>query len=356
MTTAPIAQADRPLRHRDALATYPASGRHFDLAASLLSLWMIGGLYLDGSAHHHVPDLIETFFTPWHAVLYSGFLLHAGLLLATQWRNVWRGHSWQRALPRGYTMSLWGAAIFMFSGIADLLWHEAFGFEVGLEALVSPSHLTLAVGGMLMITGPLRASLHHQRTTDEPHRARASFPVLLSLLAVFSVLTFFTGDFAIITYPNLMAIRPTGATFFPDIHGLASTLIPAAILTGVLLFAIQRWTLPVGGLALLIVGNGLLMVAFHLKEVYLYPQTQAAVVVAGLVAEVLYRVLKPSADTPLRLRVFAFSVPVSLFGAFFVILISTAGLWWSIHLWGGAVFLAGVTGLLLSYLSLPANR
>ena len=53
---------------------YAAGGRYFDLIVSLLSLWIIAGLYLDGSAHHHIPDLIETFFTPWHAVLYSGFL------------------------------------------------------------------------------------------------------------------------------------------------------------------------------------------------------------------------------------------------------------------------------------------
>lgn len=360
MTTTPMVQAAaHPQRH--ATNAYPAGGRIFDLVASLLSLWMIAGLYLDGSAHHHVPDLIDTFFTPWHAVLYSGFLANALLLLITQWRNLWRGYAWQRALPRGYTLSLWGAGVFMVSGVADILWHEAFGFEVGLEALVSPSHLTLAVGGMLLITGPLRASLQRQAGAASHSGSstldwRDHLPVVLALLAVLSVLTFFTGDFAILTYPHLMVIRPSGGnTFFQDMHGLASTLIPATMLMGTLLFAIQRWTLPVGGLALIILGNGLLMVGFHLREVYFYPQTQLAVVVASVVAEALYHGLKPSAARPLALRVFAFIVPMSLFGALFAILIATAGVWWTIHLWAGAVFLAGVTGLLLSYLIVPAK-
>jgi hypothetical protein len=139
-------------------SSYPAGGRRFDLIVSLLSLWILAGLYLDGSAHHHIPDLIETFFTPWHAVLYSGFAASAGLLLITQWRNVSKCYRWTHSLPKGYMASLVGAVIFMFSGGADFLWHTAFGFEVGLEALVSPSHLALAVGGVLMISGPLRAT------------------------------------------------------------------------------------------------------------------------------------------------------------------------------------------------------
>ena|SRR5919109_193336 len=42
-------------------------------------------------------------------------------------------------------------------GIADLAWHEVFGVEVALDALVSPSHVPLAAGGLLILTSPLRA-------------------------------------------------------------------------------------------------------------------------------------------------------------------------------------------------------
>ncbi len=51
-----------------------------DGAVALAGLALIGGLYLDGWAHIHRPGL-ETFFTPWHGVLYSGFLLLAAALV-----------------------------------------------------------------------------------------------------------------------------------------------------------------------------------------------------------------------------------------------------------------------------------
>jgi|GEM_PF-2016261 len=122
---------------------------------------------------------------------------------------------------------------------------------------------------------------------------------------------------------------------------------------GVILFALRHWTLPPGSLTFLIVGNGLLMTWFHLKEVYMYPQILVAVFVAGIAADVLYSLLRPSAVRVHALRLFAFAVPAILFALFFVILIITAGIWWSVHLWTGAVFLAGVIGLLLSYLTHP---
>ncbi len=36
-------------------------------------LWLLAGLSLDGWAHRNRPEL-ESFFTPWHAVFYAGFI------------------------------------------------------------------------------------------------------------------------------------------------------------------------------------------------------------------------------------------------------------------------------------------
>jgi hypothetical protein len=336
--------------------TNPLGSAYLDLISAVLSLWMVAGLFLDGSAHHHIPDLIETFFTPWHAVLYSGLLANVVWLGIQQWRNVGKGYAWSRALPKGYRLSVIGTGIFMFGGVADLLWHTAFGFEVGLEALVSPSHLVLAVGGALIVTGPLRSALH--RLDPQPRLGwRDGLPVVLSLMSVLSILTFFTGDFTIISYPNFMVHGPTsGSTFYQDIHGLASVLIPAMIVNGVLLFAIRRWTLPAGSMTAILVGNTLLMTWFHLKEVYPYPQTILAMIVAALIAEVLYWRLKPSVSKSTALHVFSFAVPAVLFAAFFVSLLTTTGMWWSIHKWAGSIFYAGGAGLLLSYLIPPAAK
>ena len=39
-----------------------------------------------------------------------------------------------------------------------MLWHLAFGIEIGLDALVSPTHLLLLTSGVLLLTCPLRAA------------------------------------------------------------------------------------------------------------------------------------------------------------------------------------------------------
>src|SRR6266571_3197808 len=47
--------------------------RGFEWTVVALSTWLMAGAYLDAWAHRHLARL-ETFYTPWHAVLYSGML------------------------------------------------------------------------------------------------------------------------------------------------------------------------------------------------------------------------------------------------------------------------------------------
>jgi hypothetical protein len=51
--------------------------------------------------------------------------------------------------------------------------------------------------------------------------------------------------------------------------------------------------------------------------------------------------------------VFSFATPFSFFLLYFATLILSSGVWWRIHMWLGAPFLAGLVGLSLSYLSRP---
>ena len=75
--------------------------RRFDWAVVALSGWLIGGIHLDAWAHHRVAATLETFFTPWHGVLYSGFLALAGLLIGAAGFNARRGVPWGLAVPPG---------------------------------------------------------------------------------------------------------------------------------------------------------------------------------------------------------------------------------------------------------------
>lgn len=79
----------------------------------------------------------------------------------------------------------------------------------------------------------------------------------------------------------------------------------------------------------------------------------SALVGAALLCDLLLVWLRPSADRPDRLRVFAFLAPVLLTSSYFAALLATEGTRWSIHLWSGAIVLTGIAGLLLSYLLVP---
>src|SRR5438105_14992862 len=79
----------------------PASSARLDWVTVALSTWFIGGVFVDGWAHNHIPQL-ESFFTPWHAVLYSGFAATALLTLGIFLRNIAAGFHWRSALPSGY--------------------------------------------------------------------------------------------------------------------------------------------------------------------------------------------------------------------------------------------------------------
>jgi hypothetical protein len=311
-------------------------------------------VYLDGFYHHHNPGVFETFFTPWHAVLYSGMLSATAFLTYHQWRNLRNGAVWSRSLPYGYLPALFGSVIFTIAGVGDFLWHSAFGIEVGLEALISPTHLALASGSFLMLTGPLRSAQRYRTTA---RGWGAMLPVVLSMMSALSMLTFFTKPFTIIAFPNLMAVAPIGEDFFfQNVQALSGVLIPSALLMGVLLYGVTRWQLPFGSFTLILVGNGLLRMFLHSRETYLYPQVLIAIISAGIAADLLYVLLKPALTRRLALRIFAFSVPSILFAMFFLVMLNTTGIWWSVHLWTGSIFLAGVVGVLMSFLLLPSEH
>lgn len=343
-------------------ADRPADSLRFDLAAALCAMWFIGGLFLDGWAHNN-GRVDNTFFTPWHAVLYSGFASVGLLLAAAQMRNVFRGYRWTHALPSGYLPSLFGVILFGFGGGFDFWWHETFGFEANMEALLSPAHLLLATGSLLFVSGPLRAA-YQRRVKGE--KWSEMLPAVLSLAVLYALLTFFSQYANIITNPAAFVFPPGSSRSIFDVAGLASILIPAALMMGVLLFALRRWTtLPPGAVLLILTTNGALMWLMNLDETQDFPLMLLPPIAAGILAEMLLRTLRPSARPDaataarISLRVFSFLLPFVLNLGYIILLNASAGnvrrpgLWWSIHMWLGVVFLSGAVGVFLSYLAAP---
>ena len=140
-----IVKAIRPAR--------PLAARRDDMIGGLCGIWMISGLFLDGWAHRNQKP--ETFFSPWHGILYSGFTASALWMLYVIRRHQRPGVPWRTTLPVGYGFRAAGVGVFGVAAVADLIWHTIFGIEVDIEALLSPSHLLLLTGGLLMSVGPI---------------------------------------------------------------------------------------------------------------------------------------------------------------------------------------------------------
>lgn len=333
------------------LDNQPLGSRSYDWIVVLLSFWLVAGMVMDGWAHNHIPEL-ESFFTPWHAVFYSGFLAFAGFLAATLVRNRAKGYPWRRAMPPAYELTVLGVLIFIAGGTGDLIWHEIFGVETGVEALLSPTHLMLALGGSLMVSGPFRVCWQQRCNQDQPMGSWIDLlPALLSLTFLLSIWTFMTqfGHPLVDTWAAA-AVRPR-TQHVPMLRhslGIMSILLQAGLLMGLVLLAVLRWKLPLGSLTLIFTLNATLMSFMH--DQYRFIPAAAA---AGLLADLLRRWLRPSRVRSGAVRLFAFAVPAIYYSFYFIVVMVTQGLDWSVHLWTGAIALAGAVGLLLSYLLIP---
>jgi hypothetical protein len=318
--------------------------RAFDWWMALGSSWMVVGLYLDGWAHRHLQDL-DTFFTPWHGVLYSGFLACALLLTWRRFRTPMSGPSRSGTLPPGYGPSFLGVVIFTLGGIGDLVWHTLLGVEADLDALLSPTHLALAAGGVLIISGPFRTEWVRQPSNALTFTQ--AVPMLISLTLVLSVFAFFT-QFAHPLVHLWSAGQSPSHPFMPQALGIASILLQTALLTGAILFAVRRWHLPFGSFAFVIALNAALVGGLEN-----HPDFAWLGVICGLIADTLVWTLKPSMSRPTAFRVFAGLVPATFYALYFAALARAAGVWWSIPMWAGSIVLAGAVGWLLSLLILP---
>jgi hypothetical protein len=251
-----------------------------DAVAAVLGAAVTVAIYLDGRAH--LLNLPDSFFTWWHGLLYGGVTALAGWLMLLGWTNGARGGRPLR-MPAGYGLSLAGAVLFFVGGVADLVWHSILGIEVGLDALLSPSHLWLFVAGALMLSGPVRAARARQASTTEPPGWPAVTAVTsLAGLAAFalSFLSAFYTDGPGRSLPHYPEGTPEHAAVeIPASWGLASFLVTAMVLALPMAYLVLRWRLPFGTVTAYSVAIALLAVTLmDFRRLFLV----AATAVAGL--------------------------------------------------------------------------
>jgi hypothetical protein len=329
-------------------------GGRDDAITIVLGLWLMGGVFIDGWAHNS-RTLVEGFFTPWHAVLYSGYAASTAWLCWLVLRQRRTGRAGLAAIPRGYELGLAGAFLFGIGGLGDMLWHITIGIETGLKALLSPTHLLLFVGMLLIMTSPFRSAWYAPDPVGSAPAFRAFLPALLSLMAAVNATSFMGGYYWALLDDYFASGRPrlylplNGSRGGQEL-GLYGILLTNIVLLAPLLLALRRWQLPFGSVTLLFTINTILMNA--LDEFSAAGMIPVALV-AGLAADLLIRALRLGDGRPLALRLFAALVPLLFWSLYFFAGWLTRGIGWPPEIWTGAIVLTTLSGLGLSLLTVP---
>lgn len=340
-------QAQTSAAQSTAKTGYPAGSLRFDWAMTGLSAIYLAGLWIDGWAHFH-GEVDGSFFTPWHFLFYSAFGLVALFLGYNQIRNINRGYAFTRALPKGYWLSLIGVVVFALGGIGDMVWHTLFGIEAGTEALLSPSHIMLAIGMALVFTGPVRASwLRAKEATDEIRGWWALGPMIVCMTLFLTLIMFFTSYAHPVVSPHAFT---RGLQSAQDM-GVISILFQSFVLSGVIGLMAWRWRLPFGAFTVVLTANTALLTL--LNDLYVFIP---AALIAGIILDVLVWWLKPSPQRTWQFFTLMFAAPFTYYALYFATVQSVSGIRWSVHVWTGAIFLAGVVGALVAMLISAATR
>src|SRR5262249_30100470 len=235
----------------------------------LFSMCMLGGTLTDAWAHVNRLGTLEGFFTPWHALLYSGVMATSGWTFWLAYRR--RGHAprwWRDGWPAGYRLGAVGAPLLGAGAVGDMIWHEVLGVEASLEAVLSPTHLVLLVGAVLLLSSPLRSWW----SADAPGGMPAA-------IAVASLVLTTTAVSAFVMYASaFLSVAPTrpydGLLGTPSANsaslGFASYLVTTMLLV-VPLLMVYRWRAVPG------TATGLVRaVALFAMVTFEFPMPQAA--------------------------------------------------------------------------------
>jgi hypothetical protein len=330
----------------------PRASRRDNIVMSLLSCWFSTGLTIDAWAHSIVPEL-ETFFTPWHAVFYSGFTATAAWVLAMIVRNVRQGRSGLGVIPVGYGWTVAALAVFGLSTIADGVWHTLWGIERTINILFSPSHLIGVASLVIILTSPLRAMWSAPDLPGAPS-FRQFWPAALSTGMAAAQVMLFLGYGDALTYgPG--AIVAGLSTFQQPAATLASSMIISnVVLLAPVLFLARRWRLPFWTVTTV----WLPVIALAGAETEArFVGTLLTFVVAALLVDLLARWLRPTADRPGAFWLFGGSAAFVTWALYIAVASITMGSAPSIiELWTGAPVVAGLVGWLLAVLMLPEAR
>lgn len=327
--------------------------KSLDLLVSICALWSACGFLLDTWAHGHVP--VETFFTPYHAVAYSGILAGAAVLAAYGMRG---------AIPPVYRLPMLGIPLFILSGLGDLAWHTLLGIEEGVDAVLSPTHIGLGIGILLIASAPVLSALKNR---DQLDTLADQLPLVFSLAAWLELLHFGTayafdpGAGALNAPPPLAPVTPDYLTalsigYYKLGTGVLIVIFQSLLMSGFALFAGTRLPLRPGALTLMYLLGNLATAAAFTNETPLLAAVIAMSLAGGITGDYLVARLHPTPERPLAYRLLGVCVPLAYFAAYFLVTGATERLWWDWNVVLGSLLWAGGIGFGLTLLSQPRTQ
>jgi len=306
-----------------------------DLVTVITGIWLIAGLFLDGYAHQHLVTGDEGFFTPWHLAFYSGFAACSAWIarLVTM-----RSGSLRERTPIGYGAAMVGLVLFAAGGLGDLLWHTFLGVEVGIDALLSPTHLVLMAALLAIVTAPYRAARGSDASTSPITVPIVSLGVGTALAAFFLNFAWGLGDggFRVGYDPA------TGAGETAVIGGIASALVTTVVLVGAALFVL-RLGRPKIGVFTIIFGSVSLLVHLAFEE-------ELIGVVAALVGGAVLDVMLASGRSTRHTRISVAVAAAAMWSLFYGLAMATEHVAWPPEIWSGAIVMCSLAAFGLASL------
>jgi hypothetical protein len=340
-----------------------------DFIAAIFATTLVCGLFLDGWNHINLQNgALGDFFTIWHALLYAGFTA------TTVWVITRNPHLYSLGrhpkgyfhpvvgIPLRYPLAIMGIVIAMIGLFGDVVWHTVFGEELGVARVIGPFHLLLFAGAVGLVSAPLRSGWYARDHYPAEPSFRTILPPLLSLTLATAVAAFMFQWLSVFVdwSPSIQYGRlPSDLAHDERIVGVAEfaavarVVVTSVLLLAPLLLALKRWCLPFGSATFMFVTVATLMCA--LTEFDLWGTILAAAA-AGLAADSLIRLLRPSVGRTFGYRLIAGLVPLALWTTYFILLPALHDIVWPLDLWIGTTMLTSIMGILLSFVAVaPAT-
>jgi hypothetical protein len=303
----------------------------------------------------------EGVFTPAHYVLYAGIMMACGTLGLPVASSRWLRKPLSSILPKGYEWVYWAVVFFPIGVVGDVVWHSIFGVEVGLEALASPTHILLQVAIYITLISPVLAMV-----ANNPKGTRLSWikePLgLFATIAVvvFTFMLFWFAQSGPMSHqwqiPDLvmgggLRIEQQHADYlkanisdqlkeYSFTVGMTATLFTSLVTMALFTTIGRRFVLPTGFWPVLL----FFQTAQHALLLYQQPELLIVMVVLGIVAEIVLRLIDFNRNlTRLTIGAFALLYIIHLGPA--ILAQMDARNWWSPHLLFGLPMLAGMVGV-----------